>query len=393
MKRLFLIYFILSFSVFANEKPNVIIFIPGLYGSELIDNQSGENRWANVSEILFERKRLTVCEHSDTSCASMSVGKVIKEVDVIPYVWSQPVYIEILEHLRQLSGNLADIVEFPYDWRVGVTEHVQRLDELVEQYKNKGKNVHVVAHSMGGLLVSYYLQYGTQPLSSTTLSDVGRKKISSVVMAGVPFKGSAEAFINLIHGATFYGNDIMFDINTYRTFASIYQLLPAGNTTLLTPSFSSLNIDLKSTENWAHHKWSHDVPTPINMDYLESSQLLEEKLHSHNISSSTDKVNVLYIRGKGHPTLDKIIWDQKRDRWITGLELPEQAKLNSTQYEDGDLSVTFDSSELPAGLKKQWNVKEVVVNEEHRTLLINDTVIQQLNQHLLSAMATSIASL
>ena len=54
---------------------------------------------------------------------------------------------------------------FPYDWRQDNVVIARKLDALIEQlrrdYGDPQLKVDLVAHSMGGLIARYYLQYGT----------------------------------------------------------------------------------------------------------------------------------------------------------------------------------------------------------------------------------------
>jgi hypothetical protein len=68
---------------------------------------------------------------------------------------------------------LAKCFEFDYDWRRSLPENAVRLGEMVEAVLRFAKReaggredlkVDIVAHSMGGLLLRYYLRYGKRLL-------------------------------------------------------------------------------------------------------------------------------------------------------------------------------------------------------------------------------------
>ena len=93
---------------------------------------------------------------------------------------------------------------FPYDWRRDISEHAVALDALVNRAVDRvveGKGVprdsvklDMMGHSMGGLVLRYYLRYGTQPLpedgSLPPLTWAGAKHARRVIIAGSPNSGS-----------------------------------------------------------------------------------------------------------------------------------------------------------------------------------------------------------
>jgi len=134
--------------------------------------------------------------------------------------------------------------QFAYDWRRDNVENARRLHEFIEEkreyvhleYKKrygidkKDIKFDLAAHSMGGLLVRYFLMYGSQDIpadnSLPQLTWEGAKYVERVIFVGPPNAGSVDAFLELMEGEQaspflpFYPPAIL------GTFPSVYQLLP-----------------------------------------------------------------------------------------------------------------------------------------------------------------------
>lgn len=110
---------------------------------------------------------------------------------------------------------------FPYDWRTSNAEKVDRLDELVECVRRMHPNrrIHVVAHSMGGLLARRYL-----------VDKPGR--ISKVVTIGSPFVGAPKVLNTLGTGEFLdHAQGAIISSETLRTLAEFFpgahELMPS----------------------------------------------------------------------------------------------------------------------------------------------------------------------
>ena len=119
--------------------------------------------------------------------------------------------------------------------------------------------VDVVAHSMGGLVLRYYLRYGTQPLpddgSMPELTWAGATNVRQAILIGTPNAGSVLSLEQLVEG---YNLNPIFP--NYRpsilgTMPAIYQLLPRTRHARVVDWETREPIDLYDIATWERYEW------------------------------------------------------------------------------------------------------------------------------------------
>lgn len=250
---------------------NPVVVIPGMTGSTLVDDESGRIVWGAFTGdyarpgdpvdarllALPMRPGVPLAELRDGVRADGVLDRVRVRVLGIPV--RVRAYVQLLVALGAggyqdetlgLSGAVDygsdhyTCFQFPYDWRRDVAENARRLGEFLEK---KGAFVReetrrrfgvdpgpvrfdVVAHSMGGLVLRYYLRYGgAEPPPEGTPPRVtwaGAKAVERAVLVGPPNAGSLDALLDLVHG-----HDPGPFLPTYPpavvgTFPALYQALP-----------------------------------------------------------------------------------------------------------------------------------------------------------------------
>jgi hypothetical protein len=136
--------------------------------------------------------------------------------------------------------------QFPYDWRRDNVENARRLAEFIaekrafvrrETVRRTGVDpgevkFDVVAHSMGALLLRYYLRYGAAdlpadgPLPEPTWA--GAREVERAVLIGPPNLGSLDALRALVEGRDFGPTIPRYPAALLGTYPAAYQLLPRG---------------------------------------------------------------------------------------------------------------------------------------------------------------------
>lgn len=210
-----------------------VIFLPGIMGSALRDEYpiNPEAVWSPIKLIVKAYERVTL-HPSDTRY------ELIEPARVAPDQVFGLVYSELIEELRHNLSPQADqpvpVFPFAYDWRQPlenieaqlasyVVEVIDRT-KLLRHYHDAGygtskfpAKVHLVAHSMGGLIVAGYLQKH------------GEERVGKVVSIASPLRGSLEAVSKTATGVGALGSSpgSSREREAARVTPALYHLLPS----------------------------------------------------------------------------------------------------------------------------------------------------------------------
>lgn len=197
--------------VTTEELPTVFV-LPGITGSYLSLN--GDRIWIDFFDLVrgrFTDLRIT--------------AKQVTALQPVPSV-----YGDLIDYLSRSHV----VIPFGYDWRKSVLETGRELGKAVsERLKGSTKPVHIIAHSMGGLVARAMMSQCAQ-----TWEDMCNRAGSRVLMLGTPNRGSysiprifarQERLIRMLALA-----DLRHDqdqlLNTVRKFPGVLELLPVDKT-------------------------------------------------------------------------------------------------------------------------------------------------------------------
>jgi hypothetical protein len=200
-----------------------VIVVPGISSSYLIkDNNPNLETWMSIPQMLLS---VTDSYLDDLDLSSPNVytaNKIIRETG------GNDFFSGLFNYLNsQGLVESQDLYEFPYDWRLDVSEVSENLKSKINDIKtSRGvSKVNIVAHSMGGLLVKKYLK------------NHGGDSVSKFIDIGTPHTGAPKALKILNYGDDF-GASFLFGLvglNSNRiksisqNMPSVYQLLPSAN--------------------------------------------------------------------------------------------------------------------------------------------------------------------
>ena len=251
----------------ADRRP--IIVIPGILGSTLVDENSGQTVWGAFAGGYARPDRpegaravaLPLEPDEVDSVVPMGVLERLK-VRLLGLPISLKAYVNIINVLG--AGGYADealglagsvdygddhysCFQFSYDFRLDNAENARRLHEFIVEKREYVQQEHerrygsaagapikfdIVAHSMGGLLTRYFLRYGSAPLGDDgplpELTWAGAEYVERAILVGTPNAGSLEALMNLVEGEKFGPTVPRYSAAILGSFPSIYQLLPRG---------------------------------------------------------------------------------------------------------------------------------------------------------------------
>jgi pimeloyl-ACP methyl ester carboxylesterase len=361
----------------APNAESAIIVVPGYYGTRLVREADRSLFFISLTQVLFGDQSLTlpVPDLGFEGTIDLQPDGILDEVRVVPLVYSIDVYGSLLDRLRVSNHTSGEVIPFTYDWRGDLMEAVRSLDALIRSLRDKGKkDISVVAHSMGGLIVSYYLRYGTQNIDTAVETWKGAEALKRVVLAGVPFLGAMNSFRNMNYGATVGWNSSLLSYEAYASFPASYYTLPvADSDELLRPELKPLQGVIRDAEQWRQSEWgllknagafSNDIlerRATYTSFWLHRSQRFLELLQAPFSTSSPHPSSLLYLYAKGTSTLAKGVWARNQSKGTDALLFDDPDSVESgpagnlpTVYADGDGTVTVSSAWLPSAYRQSF---------------------------------------
>ncbi len=258
-----------------------VILIPGVLGSRLFDKHKRREVWPGSTLHLLAGSKQDLVLPFDL-VALRPVDDGLEASGLFEEVLNADFYGAILRTLRRsggyVPGKLGEHADprvrryyvFAYDWRHDNVTSAKRLDALIEQlrrdYDDPTLKVNVIAHSMGGLVIRYYLRYGTvDALEGDSVFPInmgGAAKIDTAVLLGTPNLGSVSSLQSMIVGHRVGLSRVEPEV--LATMPSIYELLPHPLTDWsVDPSGKDLDLDLYDVTTWKRLQWSVFDPAVI----------------------------------------------------------------------------------------------------------------------------------
>ena len=248
---------------------NPVIVIPGILGSRLEDDD-GTVVWGAFTPeaadpetpsgarrvALPMRSGVDLAELTDSVSSAGALASI--EVELFGLPIPQQAYAAILMALgvggfRDESLGTAGAVDygddhftcfqFDYDWRRDLPENAARFGRFLAERKayverelsarygiERDVRFDIVAHSMGGLLLRYYLRYGDAALEDALARDSvpwsGADDLERIILVGTPNAGSIKSFVQLIEGLKLSVVLPIYPPAVLGTMPAVYQLLP-----------------------------------------------------------------------------------------------------------------------------------------------------------------------
>ena len=343
-----------------------LIFIPGFYGTRLVQTSDRKIVWLSAWQALFGSQTAARTGFGVAGERALVPDTVLDCIPVIPGIYSKDVYAAFLGKLRARLGTRPRIHLFAYDWREDYFAAVKQLARLVSELKHRGAtSITIIAHSMGGLITGYYLRYGSQAPEEAVETWEGAGHVDKVVLATVPFKGSMTAFHNMKHGARFGLNTTLIKAQAFATFPSVYEMMPTYAPVLLDDGLNPLPHTLYESDLWERYGWGFlDTATCVSEQArqkrlalvtaaLHTGKHLYERLHAPLRHSPPLTTQMLYIFARSHPTLARAVLLDAEPAPTLLFNRDEFAKHLPQQpyralFEDGDETVSVQSAQLPS---------------------------------------------
>lgn len=325
---------------------NPIIIVPGITGSVLRKNYDDKSEiWPNLTQLVLSVSDnflddLELLESGkQSSTRPMKVGDIIRNVKTADIFKS---LIAMLGNNGYVEGQ--NLFVLPYDWRLSNTVNQSLLKGAIKDAlaKNPDKTkVNIIAHSMGGLLVSDYIAQNPNA------------PIDHLFNIAVPHLGAPKAFKTLM-----YGDDMGFDfsigpikipvLNSERTkiisqnMPSVYELLPSKKYVDTIGSYiTDLSQGSAGLDSTAVQKMM------IAEGRNEKMFSFADKLHQKTDNLKPSNISVYNFAGCGaEKTIAGYLITKEQSLSIAGLQIVPEYRLS---YTDGDGVVPVKSASASEG--------------------------------------------
>ncbi|MCX4750401.1 hypothetical protein OG455_33665 [Kitasatospora sp. NBC_01287] len=315
------------------SRRHVVYVLPGIGGSVLERPGTGgrpaktvwDAGFGDLAGLLWGPDRLAVDE-------PLRATGLISSKRLLPGWTVVPGYEKLLGGLRALPGVrldeghperrdlAADVVVFPYDFRLGVAHAAELLAaDVHERLKDCGEaeragRVVIVAHSMGGLVARYWLG----PLG-------GWRLCRSLITLGTPHRGAPKALDLLTNGVRLLGSRLDGVSDLLREWPSMAELLPRYPAVWDT------------TANTA--RYPHEVPAAGLGAAARAAFAVHQEIDRawQEIPRTPDAPQVVPRLGWSHATAGSARWDGRR--LTVSKKLPHWLDLAGWEKDHGDGTV------------------------------------------------------
>lgn len=239
--------------------PHFVVFVPGYLGSRLRDKTTDQIVWGDFSSIpanpLKWRGWLdNLVNTLKYPNENLEPAGILDELLFIPPWAKQEHYGRMLEALEDMGYQVDEslpeqernVYTFAYDWRQDNRISGRELGEAIERWRtfHPGAKVWIIAHSNGGVVSRWYIE-----------KEGGKAHVERLFLMGSPWDGTPKAMALLFSGleTMIWRRLNVFNVSErtremFRTFPSIYQLLPLAD-----PFVRGLNNEVVSPyddPNW-----------------------------------------------------------------------------------------------------------------------------------------------
>ncbi len=335
-----------------------VIIIPGLIGSELVNKNTGDKVWFDLTRAKDDDLRLPISPNLKVNRDNLVPGDIVREIQFIKLTPKIEIYEKLIETLKTdgftegkidnpaAGGDADTFYVFPYDWRLDNVENaqilLQKMDNLRIKLNRPDLKFNVIAHSMGGLITRYAAMYGKADLTSriTRPTWKGASYFNSISLVATPNAGALSTLDSMLNGFSLFGSgkvNLPFVQNLSRadlfTIPSIYQLLPhTGTARVFDENLKPLRIDLYNPATWEKYGWAAyaDKDFAKKFDVGEQSRakayfravLLRAKQFQAALDALPNGENPIamyYLGAECRPTIDGMIIrrDTEKSIWKT----------------------------------------------------------------------------
>ena len=279
----------------ARQRLPSTLFVPGILGSRITDPETGLAYWGSVlgdapkpAKDPEDLRKLALDVTRDVAWVDLHDELV---ADAVLHVVAAETPFGQLE-LRGYPGVLEGVASWltdeaegrvtrvakddaksgrtglasaPYDWRLDLVASARQLAARVDaavslrQAATGEARVDLIGHSMGALVVRWYLMYGTADLrpdgSPPPLTWAGARNARNVVLVAPPNAGSPMVLESLVRGEKVSGMLPRYPAPLVGTFPSMYTMLPRARHATVVWADDETPVDVLDPTLWEKLGW------------------------------------------------------------------------------------------------------------------------------------------
>lgn len=293
-------------------KRPIVVLIPGIMGSTLEKNQS--LIWLHYLRMMMgDLKQLAIDERNVEATGLIKTS---------------------YKKLSDFLSDTHDVVTFPYDWRKSVAQAGVKLDQLLQKLAKHNQTVHIVAHSMGGLVARDFIFRNPK-----LWQELNTRPNFRFLMLGTPWLGSyripyvlagKDSMVKLLGKIDFqHAVDELIDM--FAKYPGLLNLMPVHEG----------SHDFSRSETWKQFQQAsglqYKMPDPATLqEFATFRQFVQSN------SSKIDFTNVVYVAGKDENT-------------PCGFRIDPRGQLEFAGTGEGDQSVTWATG-VPSGIDRDTSL-------------------------------------
>jgi hypothetical protein len=307
-------------------------------------------------------------------------------------------YPENPESLRKDRTRLASLYVLYYDWRRDLAESACLLGHRVARIRmlTGAPRVHLIGHSLGGVVVRYYARYGgrdivrdrdcplTTDVPPAMVNAPGSSNIEGLVSLGVPYQGSVLAFRALLQDFNLFGAISVGLRAAVFTMPISWELLPFAEADGRVPLFAGANGDgrvaLYAPETWIERGWLvGDATDPERLRFVGSLLARAKDLHRRMAerSAAEDGISRLNVAAGCRPTLARALVENGKVEFLSRSQTDHPWFDRATVPGDGVVSLA-SASGVPASPR----LSSLTVCTGHNGYADDSTVTDRIVQFL-----------
>ena len=274
----------------SGEKQGNVVVTHGIMGGELTrtkENGRPEALWIHVLRILLGGMGWLRLNPEGRDIAPVQATGILKK-------YYGPMLLSLAAEWN--------VHAFWYDWRKDLAVSADKLRAEIEGRFGKGQPVHIVAHSMGGLVARTFILKNKDMWERMWDEKGSGARGGRLVMLGTPNHGSF-AITKVMTGAMSvvrklamvdFKNNLPEILGVLNTFPGSYQMLPSP---LVMPEMDDL-----------YKASTYDSRLGVSQRHLTAA-----RRHHQALAPIIDPERMIYVAGFNQPTHDDVL-----DRWQLG---------------------------------------------------------------------------